>query len=99
MSTQWVASNYFSFDREVRRILKDKMGREQALRVISTQILRLLTTVEPSKVRGGVHISNGGLPVEQRLYYDKLLTDFVSEIIVDELGKQKEKANARRNKS
>lgn len=99
MSDQWVATGYFAFEQQVREILQDKMGRAAALRVISTEILRQLTTVEKNKVDGRVYLSNGGLPVEERLYYDRVLMDLVAEIIVDELSKKKEKTNARRNKS
>ena len=99
MSTQWVATGYFGFEQHVRDILQDKVGRANALRVISTEILRELTRVEKNKVNGQVYLSNGGLSVEERLFYDRVLVDLVAEIIVDELSKKKEKTNARRNKS
>lgn len=98
MSDQWVATGYFAFEQHVRKILQNEVGRATALRVISIEILRQLTTVEEIKVHGH-YIKTGSSPVEERLYYDKVLMDLVAEIIVDELSKKKEKTNARRNKS
>ena len=98
MSDQWVATGYFAFEQHVRDILRDEVGRATALRVISIEILRQLTTVEKNKVHGN-YINTGGRPVEERLCYDRVLMDLVAEIIVDELSKKKEKTNARRNKS
>ena len=99
MSDQWVATGYFAFERHVRDILQDKVGRANALRVISTEILRELTKVETQNSSGQAYINVSGVSVEERLYYDRMLLDLVAEIIVDELSKKKEKTNARRNKS
>lgn len=72
--------SYAVFDLKVREFLKNEEKRDYAMRAISTAILRELTFLNDGDRRKYVH-QNG-------ISYHEVLTNLVSEIVMDELGRQ-----------
>lgn len=72
--------SYAVFDLKVREFLKNEEKRNFAMRAISTTILRELTFLNDGERRKYVY-QNG-------ISYHEVLTNLVSEIVMDELGRQ-----------
>mgnify|MGYP003132987548 FL=1 len=75
-----IPKSYAVFDLKVREFLKNEEKRDSAMRVISTAILRELTFLNDGDRRKYVY-QNG-------ISYHEVLTNLVSEIVMDELGRQ-----------
>ena len=75
-----IPKSYAVFDLKVREFLKNEEKRDYAMRVISTAILRELTFLNDGDRRKYVY-QNG-------ISYHEVLTNLVSEIVMDELGRQ-----------
>ncbi len=78
-----IPKSYVVFDLKVRKLLVDKEFRGSVIRHAAMHVLRELTTVygKPDYPGPGSNIKAG-------LGYDQVLIDLVSEIVMDELGKQ-----------
>lgn len=92
-----IPKSYAVFDKSVREILADEQFRGSVVRTAAMHVLRELTTVYGKRDYDG-HLQRPN--IKASLGYDKVLMDLVSEIIMDELGKQysqKEEANTNGN--
>jgi len=76
-----IPKSYAVFDLKVRKLLVDKEFRGSVMRHAAMHVLRELTTVYGKPDYPGRNIKAG-------LGYDQVLIDLVSEIVMDELGKQ-----------
>jgi len=75
-----IPKSYAAFDLKVREFLKNEAKRNYAMRAISTAILRELTFLNNGERRKYVY--------ENGISYHEVLTNLVSEIVMDELGRQ-----------
>jgi len=76
-----IPKSYAVFDLKVRKLLVDKEFRGSVMRHAAMHVLRELTTVYGKPDYPHRNIKAG-------LGYDQVLIDLVSEIVMDELGKQ-----------
>lgn len=76
-----IPKSYAVFDLKVRKLLVDKEFRGSVMRHAAMHVLRELTTVygKPDHPKRNLKAGIG---------YDQVLIDLVSDIIMDELGKQ-----------